>query len=299
MVNYYQILEVPQTATASEIKAAYKRLAMKFHPDHNLNNPFAEDYFKRVNEAYRVLGDMNRKYLYDAGLAIPTPSQTSQTPATYQPFTTDVPYTNDYDPKNFISVKMQKRIWIGTGVFGVLMICLGMWFYSYLNERSAEIYLAQAESLYKEHEPRQALIRISNAISHKRNCHDAYMLRAKIKQEAFNYHQAIEDYDFILNNKSFKNAQEKAKILFLKGYCYYKAYDFENALKIFEMTIAEAPKDFKYLFFKTACLIKDGRQTPELCADAMRAYHAGIKEAEELVKIYCAKPAKEKTNEAQ
>lgn len=289
MVDYYQILEVPKTASTSEIKAAYKRLAMKFHPDHNLNNPFAEDYFKRVNEAYRVLGNASRKYLYDAGLAIPTPSQTSQPYTAYTPPVSETPYSNDYDPQNFISAKIQKRIWIGASVFGVLMICVGLWAYSYLSARSAEIYLAQATTLYKEREPRQALMRISNALSHKKNLFDAYILRAKIRQEALNYHQAIEDYDFVLSHKSLKDMKEKADLIFLKGYCHYKSYDFASALKEFEVALTQVPTNAKYHFFKTACLIKEGKQTPELCAEAMRAYQAGIKEAEELVNIYCAR----------
>ncbi len=295
MVDYYQILEVPRTASANEIKASYKRLAMKFHPDHNQNNPFAEDYFKRVTEAYRVLGDMNRKYVYDASLAVPTyvPTPRPANSEPYQASVYDAPYQqyNGYEDerKSAVSPQMRKKIWIGTGIFGILMIVCGLWVYSYLNERSAKIYLDQAKQLYKDNEPRQALVRITNAIGHKINYHEAYMLRAKIRQDALNYYSALEDYELVLQYRPFKEPTEKAEIFFLRGMCYYKSYDFKNALKEFELTLAQVPKNQTYQFFKTACLIKEGNQSPELCADAMRAHHQGIKEAEELVRIYCTR----------
>lgn len=66
MQNYYQILGLPQTASAAQIRAAFKRLAMQYHPDRNPNNPMAEDIFKRVNEAYHILSDPLKKARYDS-----------------------------------------------------------------------------------------------------------------------------------------------------------------------------------------------------------------------------------------
>ncbi|RNI32260.1 hypothetical protein EFA69_02725 [Rufibacter immobilis] len=63
--NYYHILGVSSTASAAEIKAAYKRLALKFHPDKNPNNLQAEERFKQVNEAYQVLSDPRRRASFD------------------------------------------------------------------------------------------------------------------------------------------------------------------------------------------------------------------------------------------
>jgi hypothetical protein len=64
--DYYQILGLSQTATSAQIRAAFKRLAMQYHPDRNPNNPMAEEIFKRVNEAYHILSDPLKKARYDS-----------------------------------------------------------------------------------------------------------------------------------------------------------------------------------------------------------------------------------------
>ncbi|RNI26925.1 DnaJ domain-containing protein [Rufibacter latericius] len=63
--NYYHILGVSSTATPAEIKAAYKRLALKLHPDKNPHSPHAEERFKLVNSAYQVLSNPKRRAAFD------------------------------------------------------------------------------------------------------------------------------------------------------------------------------------------------------------------------------------------
>ena len=63
--DYYQVLGVDKSASQSEIKKAYRKLAMKFHPDKNPGDQAAEDKFKEASAAYSVLGDEQKKAQYD------------------------------------------------------------------------------------------------------------------------------------------------------------------------------------------------------------------------------------------
>ena len=65
MKSYYDTLGVPKTASEDEIKKAFKKKALKYHPDHNKNDPKAEEKFKDVNEAYAVLKDKDKRKQYD------------------------------------------------------------------------------------------------------------------------------------------------------------------------------------------------------------------------------------------
>lgn len=63
--DYYEVLGVKKDVDAAELKKAYRRVAMKFHPDRNPDDPSAEEKFKEANEAYEVLSDDNKRAAYD------------------------------------------------------------------------------------------------------------------------------------------------------------------------------------------------------------------------------------------
>ena len=63
--DYYEILGVKKTATGEAIKKAYRKLAMKYHPDHSGGDKNAEEKFKKISEAYAVLSDKEKRQQYD------------------------------------------------------------------------------------------------------------------------------------------------------------------------------------------------------------------------------------------
>src|SRR6185436_6149174 len=77
--DYYEILGVPKTATADEIKKAHRKLVRQHHPDVNKNNKSAEEKFKEVQEAYDILSDDSKRKAYDefghAGVGTAGPPQ--------------------------------------------------------------------------------------------------------------------------------------------------------------------------------------------------------------------------------
>src|SRR5690554_3444479 len=63
--DYYEVLGVSRNATAPEIKKAYRKLALKYHPDKNPDDSAAEDKFKKAAEAYEILANEQKKQRYD------------------------------------------------------------------------------------------------------------------------------------------------------------------------------------------------------------------------------------------
>lgn len=63
--DYYKILGVERSATVDDVRKAYRKLAMKYHPDRNPGDKSAEDRFKEINEAYQVLSDPQKRARYD------------------------------------------------------------------------------------------------------------------------------------------------------------------------------------------------------------------------------------------
>ena len=64
-IDYYQVMGVAKTASAEEIKKAYRKLARQYHPDLNPNNKEAEQKFKQINEANEVLSNAENRAKYD------------------------------------------------------------------------------------------------------------------------------------------------------------------------------------------------------------------------------------------
>lgn len=142
MTDHYQTLGVPRDATPEQIKQAFRDGALKYHPDRNRNDPAAEAEFKRINEAYSVLSDPEKKSMYDAGGYT---AETARGPMNgenpYGQYTWTWTYTTErrepaFTRKDSLGMLFRSLVSVGVGVmlfrysyfFGMIgvLICLGV-----------------------------------------------------------------------------------------------------------------------------------------------------------------------------
>ncbi|MDN4165191.1 DnaJ domain-containing protein [Cytophagales bacterium LB-30] len=158
MQTHYQILGIPESATPEQIRQAFKRLAVQYHPDKNPNNPQAEEVFKQVNAAYQVLSDPEQKSRYDLQLLYrrtatrpPRPAQAPSTspkpkrPKPRPPYPFGFPYTRNPERE-----KEGNKWALGTLLVIALVVIAQVNIKNYLEARDMEASLALRDTLFQQ-----------------------------------------------------------------------------------------------------------------------------------------------------
>ncbi len=161
MENYYTILGVSQSATHAEIKQAYKKLAMLYHPDHNPENPEAEELFKKLNEAYHVLIDPQKKAMYDYLLL-----QSQQPEALVQHYSQhaqQAPQRYTYRPPQ--PPEKPPMSHFESSVFAVLFMIYVFFLYNSVISFYSRLRYTQAEMSYTKGHYSDALYYVSSSLS--------------------------------------------------------------------------------------------------------------------------------------
>jgi DnaJ-class molecular chaperone len=111
--DYYKILEVSNNANDQDLRKGFKKLASKWHPDKNTGSDeqreIAEKLFKDINEAYTVLGDPEKRRVYDLGGDPNDPDFMSAHQQTYKPYEPTLVYKYNTEEKDSKSKKKSKR----------------------------------------------------------------------------------------------------------------------------------------------------------------------------------------------
>jgi curved DNA-binding protein CbpA len=245
--NNYFILNVKRTATSPEIKAAYKRLAVIYHPDKHQGNLYFEEQFKLVNEAYQILSNPQKRAIYDLKLDYVAQQQRMQEQqrAYYtqqrRPASVQERYYYNRPKKKKIS-KRDVQITVGFFLvlfFGILLIKLTM------DAFTAKRRFFQAENFIKEKNWSGAHSLLSEAIDFKPEFAEAYQERATINQNIYqNYEAAIDDYSAVVKNSD----NPGAGTYFARGVCYEKLHDYKQAEADFTQAI-NTDKNFQQAYF--------------------------------------------------
>jgi curved DNA-binding protein CbpA len=255
MINYYHVLGVATTATTAEIKAAFKKLAIQYHPDKNPNNKEAEEQFKQINEAYQVLNDAYKKSIYDQKLFykeeikttnfsnnIPNYKQTSK--KNYTTFRRRAYQNPSYDPRLHVLI-----------LGGFVLAMFFAWFsYRLVESYSATNNYREALKFYENKNYAMAFDKVHEAVIQDDSNLQAYYLRGILFSE-YKKDRAAAIYCFdrciIYGQDEKEKTADKIAILpdfyFQRGLCHYAKGNFTQALADFANTIYFNPRHEKAL----------------------------------------------------
>jgi len=224
--NYYHILDLDSSTSQARIKSAFRKLAKKYHPDKNLNDPSLEVKFKRINEAYETLSDPDKKWIYDQKLERKRQKSYTSHPSDYVASTTPK-YSSRKSAykKRKVKYKADKITYNkGTLMFGkifiIVLIMLVILFQVFLQYFTSLHNYNQGIEYIEIKDYSEALLSLNHAIvNFGAKSTDAAILAARIEiEKKRNYKGAVE-----FCNQAFKHVEKKndiAEIYYLRGICW-------------------------------------------------------------------------------
>gem|GEM_PF-2083017 len=182
LTDYYQLFGVAPTASEAEIKAAYRRLALRWHPDRNGGDAAAEAQFKGINEAYQTLGDPERRARYDLTRFYAAFGETPPTPRPRREPRRPPP-PGGYSPRRpayRTPNAAEWRLWGRWGVVIAVFLSLLILAKEPIDRWHGVLEWQAANRLLVEGDTTEALIQLSEAIFHQPDQPQAYRLRGEL-----------------------------------------------------------------------------------------------------------------------
>ncbi len=286
MADYYQILGVDKGASNQQIKTAFKKLALQYHPDRNPGNSTAEDKFKQINEAYQVLSQADTKLLYDLKLNGQYIPQKHVYPTYHQQ--SEYTHTQSQSrPRYYTPVytKQQlRKVYVAGVAFFVLIFIFSYFLNAYMNGKTAKIHYAKAIRLAEENELYPALTELNQALYFDEEYAEAYQKRGELRLVAGHAHSYVY-HDF---NKAIEYAAEKAtpEMYFFRGLCLYRMAKYAKVIEDCKKAYADNELKGPALFLQGAA--KNALRDEEgACKDWQQAKSLGVQAAKDSISINC------------
>lgn len=249
-LNYYAILGLKRTATHAEIKAAYKKLAIQYHPDKHQGNAYFEEQFKQVNAAYQVLSNPNKRYHYDQQLEYLAQQQRAQ-----QYTQTSSSQTRQREPASvreryYRPIKRQqkfsRRDWQITIGFFASIFLIGLLINLVMDNVTAKKRFRNADDFMAQQQWASAHSMLSEAIDFEPKFVDAYQKRGFINLKVYkDYPAALADYNAAVTY----SAEPTPEDYFRRGECYAQLRQYAQAEADFSRTLG-LDKTYQPAYFK-------------------------------------------------
>lgn len=250
MTDYYEILGIQSTATNRQIKTAYRKLALKYHPDKNPDNSLAENKFIEIATAYEILSDPVKRNRYDDGLEIEINENFDYDPRTRR----WRPPPNYYNKYTSEKTKFSRRDYIFATASVIAILIFAIAFPIYLLQYTSTKYFNKAVSNYLTGNYYSALHNIDLSITDLSNKNaDACALASVILVHKLkNYDYALRYIDRGLNYNP--NDSIASEFHYLRGICLAKNQDFQNALLEFKQ-VKDTNTSYDSSLFKSAGIL--------------------------------------------
>ena len=248
MPNYYDILGIEPNATSGQIKVAYRRLALRFHPDKNPDDAIAESKFVEIARAYEVLSDPYKRDRYDQGLEVDDPQDYAEEPVRRPP-----------PPHFYYKYKPEKRVYTRrdyvlatVAVAAILLVAAA--FPIYLLQVTSEKYFNKAISLYMSGNYYSALHNVDLSIKDLSSNNDEACALASVilVHKLHKYAYAMKYIDRGLDYGPTDSLA--SEFHYMKGIVYSKTDEPEKALQEFDM-VRETSINYDSSQFRKAIIL--------------------------------------------
>lgn len=304
MDNFYTILNLNPEASSEEIRAAFKKLAMRFHPDRNPDNPKAEEKFKLINLAYQTLSNEQKRISYDYQIGVRTRSESyqhyyeaqEQVQQRYQDLYREVyrRYQAEEEENKKAHESFNKRIhlWIALGLAAVFLLSF---FVKIVMDRvTAHHHFEKAKEAYYQGNFTEAERSTYLALGKQSEAPEYLMMLLRIEfHHKKRYGVAQESIQKLLqllptlSDRPLLHRSIRAELYAYQGKIFYLKHQYEASLEQLKNAEYLGYSDGLLLLYKAKALMNLRADHSIICTYLKEALYAGEPEAQSFFHVYC------------